>query len=193
VWSLFDRALFWSARSIELNAKLLQKVYFPRFLMPLAAFVPAVLDFLVYSTFTVATMAVYLWLDGTTYVQVTPDLALVPAALALVLVLALGMGLYLAVLGTQTRDVRFSLSYALGFWMFVTPIIYPLSAIPSKFRPLASLNPMTAPVEMVREGLYGIGDVTTVALTSSTVAAAFLCLTGIAFFNRWAAAAVDNV
>jgi lipopolysaccharide transport system permease protein len=193
VWSIFDRSLYWSVRSIELNARLLQRLYFPRLLMPISAFVPALLDFLIYVAMLVLMLAFYLVFDGKLWIDVGPQLALVPLGLALVLVLSLGLAAFLSVLGTYTRDIRYGISYALGFWVFLTPIIYPLSTIPDRFKWLASLNPMTAPVEIVREGLYGIGEITLVAVVSTVAVGLVTCVTGLVFFHRWEAAAVDTL
>lgn len=192
-WALFDRSLFWATRSIELNAKIATKLYFPRLLLPIAAFVPAGLDFLVYCALLGLTLLGYLAIDGTTYLQADASLWLVPASVLLIFCLSLGLGLFLSVLGAYTRDVRFSLGYVLTFWFFLTPVIFPVEAIPEGFRPLAALNPLTAPVEMLREGLYGAGDVQSLALMTSTSVTVASCITGLWFFSRWEATSVDNL
>jgi lipopolysaccharide transport system permease protein len=191
-WSLFDRTLFWSARSVEINGRYVQKLYFPHLLLPIAAFIPAILDFLVYLVLLGLTLGVYLWLDGTTYVQLG-EFWLALAGVGLIFAMALGMGLYLAVLGAYTRDTRFALSYILGFWFFLTPIIYPLSAIPEPYDVLGELNPVTAPIELVRVGLYGVGEVTPIALATTATVAVVSCVSGLIFFNRWEAAAMDHL
>jgi lipopolysaccharide transport system permease protein len=190
-WNLFDRTLFWSARSIDVNGRLVKKLYFPRLLLPIAAFVPAILDFLVYATIGVVTLAGYWIADGKLYLRGSRELAYFPLGILLVFALALGIGLFVAVLGAYTRDVRFSLNFILGFWFFLTPVVYPLAAIPAKWKLLASLNPMSAPLEMIRLGLYGKGDLTTVSLASCLACTAVAVLGGLAFFSRWEASAVD--
>lgn len=192
-WALFDRSLFWATRSIELNSKIATKLYFPRLLLPIAAFVPAVLDFLVYGALLVLTLLGYWLIDGESYLRADLGLVLTLAAVALILCISLGLGLFLSVLGAYTRDIRFSLGYLLTFWFFMTPVIFPLSAIPDDFKPLAALNPLTAPVEMFREGLYGVGEVQTLALVITLSVALVACLVGAWFFSRWEATSVDNL
>jgi lipopolysaccharide transport system permease protein len=193
VWDLFDRSLFWATRSIELNSKLLKKMYFPRLLLPASALIPSSLDFGVYCVLVAMTIVGTSLADGVLYLQLGPQLLLAAAGIALVLMMATGFGLLLAVLGAFTRDVRFSLSYVLSFWFFLTPVIYPLEAVPSAFRPLAELNPMTAPVELVRMGLYDAGGLSGISIWSAVVTAAASVIVGFVFFRRWEADSVDNL
>lgn len=189
-WSLFERSLFWAVRSIELNSRLLQKLYVPRMLLPLAAFVPAILDFAIYVVLVVLAIVGY-GLADSWYVVGSIDLLLVPAGLLLIVTMTFGIALVLAVLGVHARDVRFALSYVLGFLFFLTPVIYPFSAIPHRFASLGGLNPLAAPLEMVRKGLYGYGEITTISLGVCLGATLASCALGLLFFSRWEATAVD--
>jgi lipopolysaccharide transport system permease protein len=193
VWDVFDRTLFWATRSIELNARLLRKMYFPRLLLPASALVPAALDFAVYCVLVVLAIAGFSIADGHGYLQVAPALLIAAAGLVLIAAMAVGFGLLLSVLGAFTRDVRFSLSYVLGFWFFLTPVVYPVSAIPAAFRDLAAMNPLSAPIEMVRNGLYGTGQVQPGAVVVACVTAAVALAIGFLFFSRWESESIDSL
>ena len=107
--------------------------------------------------------------------------------------LAYGIGLWLAVFGAQVRDVRFTVRSMLTFWMLFTPVIYPLSAVPSQFRSLAEVNPMTAPVEMVKVGLLGGGSVPELALMISGGAVLVSLASGLWFFGKAADVSIERM
>ncbi len=193
LWSFFDRFLFWATRSIEMNSKLIEKMFFARLVLPVSAGLPTLIEFGVYVVLT-ALASLYFWAtDGIYYFQFGSELLTALAGFLLVAVLAFGIGLWTSVLGAFTRDTRFTLSYATGFLFFVTPIIYPLSSVSGRVRDLMMLNPLTAPVEMVRYGLMGIGGAPPQALTATLVAATFFLVSGMWFFSRAEAAAVDTL
>ena len=97
---------------------------------------------------------------GEFYLVLQPVTLLVPVALVLLILFGLACGLWFSPVAARARDVRRLAGYVLGFWYFLTPVIYPIEEIPSSYRFLASLNPVTAPVETFKVGLLGIGEVT---------------------------------
>jgi lipopolysaccharide transport system permease protein len=192
-WQLFALYLMWATRSLEMTRKLLKRLYFPRLVLPIAAAVPAAIEFAVYVALGGLTVAYFGLFDGDTYLSLDFGLLLVPAGLGMCVALAFGIGLWTCVFGAHARDVRFTLNFILGFWMYLTPIIYPLSAIPERFQPIAALNPLTAPVEMVKKGLLDAGDVQNSALAVSFGVIVVAILSGMTFFARAEAAAVDRL
>jgi lipopolysaccharide transport system permease protein len=88
----------------------------------------------------------------------------------MLVVFAWACALWFSPLAPRARDVRRLAAYVIGFWYFLTPVMYPLGEIPSSYRFLASLNPVTAPIEMVKNGLLDVGEVTTLGLISYFVA-----------------------
>jgi len=129
---------------------------------------------------------VFLLADGRLYIELGPELLLVPAGLMLALALAWGFGLWLAALNAKARDVRIVLRYVLRVWMYVTPVIYPVSALPGAFAFLGTINPVAAPVEMVKTGLIGAGDLRLEAIAVSVGCAIVACVSGLWFFARMA-------
>jgi lipopolysaccharide transport system permease protein len=192
-WMLFSQAALWATRSIELARRVLRRMYVPRLIVLFASAAPAVLNFLLYVAITLVAFAAYVAIDGELYLVFGARTLVALAGLALSLLLAFGIGLWTSVYGAQARDVRFGLGYALGFWYFLTPIIYPLSAVPSGFRTLAELNPMTAPVELVRYGVLAAGEIPSTAIASTLAAIAVLWASGLWFFVRSEAEALDSL
>jgi lipopolysaccharide transport system permease protein len=192
-WELFAQTAYWATRSIELSRGVLARIYVPRLTALVAAVVPSAINFLVYVAITFVAVLGYLVVDGVLYVELGAATLLAGAGLALMVLLALGIGLWTSIYGAQARDVRFSLAYVLQFWFFLTPVIYPLSAIPERYRSVVALNPMTAPVEMVKEGVLGAGTVTPLAIAITVSTVTLLVISGLWFFGRAEGLAVDRL
>jgi lipopolysaccharide transport system permease protein len=169
-WQLFHEAATWSIRSIQVNRKTVQFIYMPRPLIVLSAVVVTLIEFVVNLFFVAIGLAYYLIAHHHFYLKFGVYSLLAPAGLILMLLLGLGVGVTLAGAGARTRDLQFLLPYVLNLAYFVTPVIYPLSQLPPKYRPFEELNPMTGAVEMVRDGFFHTHTVTPPAALVSVVA-----------------------
>lgn len=192
-WQLFSQTALWSTRSIELSRRVLKRVYVPRLTVFVAALAPSMLNFLLYLLLTIVMVVYYVAVAGVFHLELGVRTMLTLAGLVLAVGIAFSIGLWLSIFAALARDVRFGLSYVLGVWFFVTPVIYPLSAVPERFQTAASLNPLTAPIEMVRAGLLGVGEVPPVALSVTLVFIGLVGISGLWFFNRSEAAALDSL
>lgn len=153
-WQLFYECAYWSTRSVELNRKMMMRTYVPKVVVVLAAAVPALVDFAIHVVFAAAAVLYYLFRAHYLYLEIGIRTLLVPAGLLIMMLLGLGVGFLTAGAGARARDVRFMIHYCLSFMYFLTPVIYPLSTVPQRWRPLAELNPMTGAIEMVKDGLF---------------------------------------
>lgn len=147
-WQLFAFALTSSAQSLTANERLVTKVYFPRLILPLAAVLAGLVDFVIAFTLLVPLMAYY-------GVRPGPALLTLPLFVLLALASAVSVGLGLGALNVRFRDVRHALPFLTQFWLFVTPIAYPASLVPERWRALLGLNPMAGVVEGFRWALLG--------------------------------------
>jgi lipopolysaccharide transport system permease protein len=129
-----------------------------------------------------ATSAFYVLTRGEFYLDLRPATLLVPVSYAMLVVFAWAVGLWFSTLAPRARDVRRLFGYALGAWGFVTPVMYPLGEIPAGWRFLASLNPITAPIEMVKNGWFDIGDVTELGVVMYFAWLAFAVVGGLLIF-----------
>jgi lipopolysaccharide transport system permease protein len=153
-WQLFYESIYWSVRSIELNRRMIRSSYMPRSLLVFSAVIPSIVDFIVNMSFVAIAVGYYLLRAHHLYIHVGLHLLLVPAGLLLMLLMGLGVGLAMVGVNARARDLRFSLPFVLGFLYFLTPVIYPLTQFPEKYRRFAELNPMTGAVEMVKDGFF---------------------------------------
>ncbi len=192
-WEVLDRTAYFATRSIELNRRVFTRMYVPRLTALVASVAPSAVNFLLYFLITVGAAIGYSIADDKAYLVPDAGILLAVAGLILITLIALGIGLWTAPYAAQARDVRFALRYALSFWYFLTPVIYPLSAIPARYRGIASVNPMTAPIQMVKRGILGVGEVPITAMWVTFGTIVVLIVGGLVHFGRAEAAAVDSL
>lgn len=176
-WQLFAHSLSESGNSLVANQQLVAKVYFPRLVMPLSAAVAGLVDFLIAFVVLLAIMYFY---------QLMPSIAILmlPLFILLVLITALAVGLWLAALNVQYRDVRYTIPFLTQFWMFATPIAYPVSIVPEQWQLFYGLNPMVGVVEGFRWALLGSGEAPGALLAISALIATILLIGGLLYFKR---------
>jgi lipopolysaccharide transport system permease protein len=193
-WMLFEDGLTRATRGLQMNRALLRKLYFPRIILPAATMAPGVVDFLVHLLLISGLSLFFFLASGVWPVVLGPNLVLLPGSILLTLLFALGLGFFTSVIGAEKRDVRYALPYLFRFWFFLTPIVYPLSAVPADWRWLAALNPMTTVVELFKRSLLPAASPlawTSIASTCLIVGLTFLA--GLWFFARTEAASVDQL
>jgi len=147
-WNFFNSALTSSSNSLVGSANLITKVYFPRLIIPGAAVGAVLVDFIIASGILFVMMACY---------GVSCSLNLImflPLALLTTLI-ALATGMWLSALNVKYRDVRYAVPFVLQIWMFLTPVIYPVTFIPQHWRWALALNPLTAVIEGFRNAIFG--------------------------------------
>ena len=146
-WNCFDGPLVRGSRGLEVNRGLLVKLYVPRIILPLGGMTPGIVEPVIVALVLACTLIYYRINDGIWYVASEPRPLAAVAALVLVLAFTFSVTLFTSVWQARARDARFVLRYVVGFWVFFTPVIYPLSQVPEDLRWLMHLNPLTAPVE----------------------------------------------
>jgi lipopolysaccharide transport system permease protein len=175
-WSYVSHAVAQAAQSLVVNTNLVTRTYVPRVVMPLAAVLAGLLDLAIALLLLVPLLAWYGIVPG-------PGVVLVPALLGLGVAVALGLGLWLSALNVQYRDVRHAVPFLLQAWLFATPIVYPVTLLPERWRLLAALNPMAGVVEGLRSALLGSAFPRDLVL-GSTIVAAVLVVSGAVHFRR---------
>lgn len=177
-WELFAAALGVASRSMVSNSNMVSKIYFPRMIIPLASVMSSVVDFFIGFTILIGMMIFY---------KVTPTIATLwlPLLILLALITALGVGFWSSALMVRYRDVGYIMPFIANLWMYLTPVVYPSSMIPEKWRLLYALNPMTGVVEGFRYALLGTTQSVSggMILVSSLIAIAVL-ISGMFYFRR---------
>lgn len=176
-WQLFAYALYASSQSLVVNQGLITKVYFPRLLVPLSVILGGLIDFLLTLPLLVGLMYYY-------GIELTWAALTLPLFLLLTLLTSLAMGLWSSALHVQYRDVHHIITFFTQFVMFATPIFYPASLVPDKWRLLYGLNPMVGVVEGFRWALLGQGQVLDLSILISVPVVVLLLVSGLLYFNR---------
>lgn len=147
-WTFFANAVTNSANSLVGGASLITKVYFPRLIIPAAPVLAGLVDLAIAFVLLVPLLFYY-------RVTITWQLLLLPVFIALATLLAFGVGMWMSALNVKYRDVRYALPFLVQLWLFASPVIYPTSMLPSSWRWLLILNPMTGIIEGLRSSLFG--------------------------------------
>lgn len=192
VWSYFSSCLTATSNSFVTNANIFGKVYFPRMIMPFVAVTTNLVSFgvqmLIFTGFYIYYVA--------TGVSIAPNLVglLFPFLVVMLALTAAGFGMVISSMTTKYRDLQLVFTYIVNLWMYVTPVIYPLSMVENpKLHTLMSLNPVTPIMEAVKYGLMGTGDFSWMWLGYSFVFMVVLLAFGIIIFNRTQKSFMDTV
>ena len=186
-WNFFSQAVSRSGLSLVINSQLITKVYFPRLMIPISAALVPILDFFISFLMLLGLM---------TWYGISPTMKgilLFPILMVLILVSALSISLWLAPLNVRYRDVAHVLPHLIQVWMYLSPVVYPLSMVPHRWRFLYSLNPMVGVIECFRWALLGKEIPNIEAMAISFLMTAALFLGGLIYFRKAEGAFSDIV
>ncbi len=185
-WTYFAGALSGATTSVVENQRVITKVYFPRVLLPLSAVFSGLVDFAI---------ALVLLAGMALYYRVTPGpwLVFLPAFLLLAMLTALGAGLWLAALNALYRDVRYVMPFLVQFWLFASPVAYPSSLVPERWRTLYGLNPMVGVIDGFRWSVTGQNAPSWGLVAASASAVLVMLIVGLWYFRRMEATVADVV
>ena len=148
-WTFFANAITASGNSLVGSANLITKVYFPRLIVPAAAMLAGLVDFLLAFLLLCLMMIYY-------RVSLTLNILFLPVLVLLTALFGLGVGTWMSALNVKYRDVRFALPFLIQLWLFVSSVILPSSSLPQKWRWVLLFNPMSGIIEGYRSALFGL-------------------------------------
>ena len=148
-WTFFANAITASGNSLVGSANLITKVYFPRLIVPAAAMLAGLVDFILAFVLLCLMMIYY-------RVALTAQVLFLPVLVLLTALFGLGVGTWMSALNVKYRDVRFALPFVIQLWLFVSSVILPSSSVPQKWRWILMLNPMSGIIEGYRSALFGL-------------------------------------
>ena len=148
-WTFFANSITASGNSLVGSANLITKVYFPRLIVPAAAMLAGLVDFLLAFLLLCILMIYY-------QVGLTVQVLFLPVLVLLTAVFGLGVGTWMSALNVKYRDVRFALPFLIQLWLFVSSVILPSSSLPQKWRWVLMFNPMSGIIEGYRSALFGL-------------------------------------
>jgi lipopolysaccharide transport system permease protein len=185
-WTYFAAALQAGTNTIVENQRVITKVYFPRLTLPLSSVLSGLVDFGISFAMFLVLMVYY-------GIRPTAAVLWLPAFLLLAVLTALGVSLWLSALNAMYRDVRYLLPFLVQFWLFASPVVYPSSMVPEKWRWLYGLNPMAGVIEGFRWSLTGRDSPRGPMLLASVGVAVVIFLGGVAYFQKMETTVVDLV
>lgn len=191
IWNYFAESFRLTSDTFVANANIFGKVYFPRIIMPMAVVTSNLVKF---------GIQLFLFLSVYFYFFFTIDdlrpnttLLLFPYYVLLIAMFGLSFGLVVSSLTTKYRDLKFLIQFAVQLWMYITPVIYPMSKIPEKYRIVVELNPISSIVEAFKYSFTGVGSFSWNGLIYSSIFAVVMLFLGLLIFNKTEQNFMDTV
>lgn len=191
LWNYFAECVNSTSNVFIKNADIFGKVYFPRVIMPMSIVVSNMMRLGVQF---VLFLAVYMFfmLQGAN-LEITAVAGLLPLLLLIMAGLGLGIGVFISSLTTKYRDLTFLITFGVQLAMYASPVIYPVSSIPEKYRWVILANPMSPVIETFRYGFFGLGTFKWFHLGYSMVVTLLVVLGGAVVFNKVQRSFMDTV
>jgi lipopolysaccharide transport system permease protein len=168
------------------NQNVITKVYFPRLILPIAAVFSGLVDFAI-------GLGVMVVLTISFGIRPPATVLLLPVLIVLAVLTALGVGLWTSALNALYRDVRAVMPFVVQFWLLASPVAYPSSLVPQRWRWLYGLNPMAGVIDGFRWALTGHGQPPGIAMAASAVGVGVVLIGGLFFFQRMETTIADRV
>jgi len=191
VWAYFASCLNQTGTTFVANAEIFGKVYFPRVTVPISIAITAVFQFIIQFMIFLG-FFIYFWYVGT---DIKPSIYVftLPLIVLHMAILSVGMGLIISAATAKYRDLTFAMGFMVQLWMYLTPVVYPLSEVPDKFKIFILINPMTAVVESFRGAFLGASSLTPQDLLLSIILTILFFIGGIIVFSRVEKTFMDTV
>jgi lipopolysaccharide transport system permease protein len=181
-WNYFSTTLLKTSDTFTQNASIFGKVYFPRLTVPVSVVISNLIQFAIQFLLLIVVMLIYSF-NGYDF-KLDASLVLIPLMLIILAGMGLGFGILISSLTTKYRDLKQLVSFGVQLWMYITPVIFPLSSIEGKYRIFFLINPLTGIVETFRTILLGIGQINYYYLGYSALFMVALLVIGVLMFNR---------
>lgn len=191
LWSFFSNCLNRSSSTFLGNARMFGKVYFPRLVMPISGILYNSVTFIVQFAMYFILILIYMFSGANIHPNALA--LLLPILLLQTALLGTAIGLIITSVTTKYRDLNILVSFGVSLWMYLTPVVYPISQVPEKLRAILFLNPVAPIVETLRYAFLGSGTFEPVYLIISMVVTALFLIIGIVVFNQVEKNFIDTV
>ena len=193
LWSYFNECFNVSSDVFGVNANVFGKVYFPRLVVPLSGVTSGLLKMFIQLGIFIVIYIYYMLVLPASTLNINAALLLFPILIFMIAMHGMSWGLIISSMITKYRDLKFFVQFAIQLFMYATPVIYPLSAAPEKYRAIIALNPLTPIFETFKYGCLGCGSLNWTGLLYSAV---FMCVTlffSVIIFSRTERNFMDTV
>lgn len=195
LWFYFSECFKTTSETFRTNQNIFGKVYFPRIIMPLALTVSNLVKFGIQFLLFLAVMGYYMWLGSP--IEPKWTIILTPFLLLVMALISLGLGMIISSMTTKYRDLTFVVSFGVSLYMYVTPVIYPVSQVikelPEGYSWLVYINPLTSIFEFFKYSFLGKGTFTMLGLLYSVGSTIVIFLLGLVIFNRTERSFIDTI
>jgi lipopolysaccharide transport system permease protein len=190
-WSYFSECLTITGGTFVDNANLFGKVYFPRLATPLASVITRMIRYGIQFTLFLVFYFFYLFRGA----PLSPNwmIVLTPFILLYIALLSLGYGMWISAMTAKYRDLKFALPFVIQLWMYITPVVYPLSLVPDKYKVLMVFNPVSPAIELFKKAYLGAGTINLYHTGLSVLLTALIVFSGIIIFNKTEKTFMDTV
>jgi lipopolysaccharide transport system permease protein len=176
-WTYFSQAVTRAGESVVVNAKIVSKIYFPRLWLPLAMVVSPLVDF----ALSMVLLFGLLFYAG---IPLTWKVVTLPVFILLAMLTALGLSLFTSAMNAKYRDVGHAIPFVIQIWMYLSPIVYPVSLVPERWRWIYGLNPMAGVIEGFRWALLGRTAPDPIVMAESLVVLVLVIIAGLVYFRQ---------
>ncbi len=191
LWNYFSTCVNTTSTTFITNSQIMGKVYFPRIAMPISSVLFAGINMLVVFIMSIVSIIIYSILG--TPIQISICILIVPLLMIHTAVLGLAVGIIISALTTKYRDLAILVSFGLNLWMYLTPVVYPISEVPEKYRTAIMLNPMSAIIQNYKFAMLGIGNFEIIPWIISIILTLILFVGGTLLFNSVERTFMDTV
>lgn len=182
VWGYFSSCLTKASNTFIENVNIFGKVYFPRLTVPISVLISNLIMFIIQMAFFICFVIYFILSDS--IIRPNSMILLTPFLLFILAGLGFGFGIIVSSLTTRYRDLQFLVTFGVQLWMFATPVVYPLSQVPVKYRWLIIANPVTPVIECFRYAFFGVGTVDLIHIIYSLCFMTVVIMIGILIFNK---------
>ena len=191
-WNYFSTVLTSTSNSLAGNAGIFGKVYFPRIMIPLATIISSLVRYFIQLILFIGFMGYFL-INNPKSIEIQFQLLwLLPVFIIIMGLQGLGFGLLFSALTAKYRDIRFLISFGVRLLMYASPVIFPLSMVPEKYKWIIIANPMSAVIESFRYIFLGVGQISSNAILYSTSFTGTILVLGLLTFNQTEKDFIDN-
>jgi lipopolysaccharide transport system permease protein len=191
LWSFFSTCVTANSKTFTDNANIFSKVYFPRLVMPISVVLSNLLNLFIQLLLFVA-IWIYYKISGRG-IELNNNIFLFPLLIIQIAMLGLSVGIIISSLTTKYRDLAFVATFGIQLWMYASPVVYPLSLVPDRFKIFILLNPMTMVIEAFRSSVFGTSTINMQNYMLSFMISIFLFIFSIMLFSRIEKTFIDRV
>jgi ABC-type polysaccharide/polyol phosphate export permease len=192
-WLLFQRTSYWGTRSMRVSRTFIRNAHPPWMPRLVAIIIPAFVDFLFSVVVAVIALFYYWIIRGTLYLVPSKAMLLAFAGYGMLIVMGMSLGFFMSPFTQFSRDVRYTFTYVMMVWYYLSPIVYTRQTIPEQYQSIMKYNPLTAPLELVQKGFLGAPGPEKASVVVSLVFMLFLIWAGLAMVNRFERSAVGRL